>query len=88
METESKRTPAGSSFRVPPFMPANTGIWLSILEKYFGVAGIIHDYEKALALMGFLEPQYLAKIEDTVTNLPAAGQYEKLKSDLIIGSRT
>ena len=83
METKSKRTPVGSSFRVPPFMPTKTGIWFSILQKYFGVAGIIHNDEKALALMGFLEPQYLAKIEDAVTNLPATGQYDKLKSKLI-----
>ena len=83
MGIESKRTPAGSSFRVPPFMPTKTGIWFSILEKYFGVAGIINDEEKALALIGFLEPQYLAQIEDTVTNLPAAGQYETLKTELI-----
>ena len=83
METKSKQTPVGSSFRVPPFMPTKTGIWFSILEKYFGVAGIIHNDEKALALMGFLEPQYLAKIEDAVTNLPATGQYDKLKSKLI-----
>ena len=51
------------------------------MEKYFGVAGI-HDDEKALAL-SFLEPQYPAKIEITVTNLPATGQCEKLKSELI-----
>ena len=51
------------------------------MEKYFGVAGI-HDDEKALAL-SILELQYLAKIEITVTNLPATGQYEKLKSELI-----
>ena len=38
---------------------------------------------RCLCLMGFLDPQYLAKIEDAVTNLPAAGQYEKLKSELI-----
>ena len=64
-------------------MPTKTGVWFSILEKYFGVAGIINDEEKALALIGFLEPQYLAQIEDTVTSLPAAGQYETLKSELI-----
>ena len=83
MEKESKPTPAGASFRVPPFMPTKTGIWFSILEKYFGVVGISHDDEKALALMGFLDLQYLAKIGDTVTNLPATGQYDKLKSELI-----
>ena len=83
MEEESKRTPAGSSFRVPPFMPTMTRIWFYILEKYFGVAGIFHDDEKSLALMGFFDPHYLAKIEDTVTNLPATGQYDKLKSELI-----
>ena len=33
--------------------------------------------------MGFLDPHYLAKIEDTVTNLPATDQYDKLKSELI-----
>ena len=38
---------------------------------------------RCLCLMGFLYPQYLAKIEDAVTNLPATGQYEKLKSELI-----
>ena len=81
MEKESKPSPA--SFRVPPFMPTKTGIWFSILEKYFGVGGINHDDEKALALMGFLDPPYLAKIEYTVTNLPATRQYEKLKSELI-----
>ena len=64
-------------------MPTKTGIWLSILGKYFRVAGISHDDEKALALMGFIDPQYLAKIEDTVTNLPATSQYDKLKSELI-----
>ena len=52
-------------------------------EKYFGVAGISDDDEQALALMGFLDPPYLAKIEYTVTNLPATRQYEKLKSELI-----
>ena len=83
MEKESKPTPAGASFSVPPFMPMKTGIWFSILGKYFGVAGISHDDEKALALMGFIDPQYLAKIEDTVTNLPATSQYDKLKSELI-----
>ena len=83
MEKESKRNPAGSSFRVPPCMPTMTRIWFSILEKYFGVAGIFHDDEKSLALMGFFDPHYLAKIEDTVTNLPATGQYDKLKSELI-----
>ena len=83
MEKESKQTPAGSLFRVPPFMPTKTGIWFSILEKYFRVVGISHDDEKALTLMGFLDPHYLAKIEDTVTNLPATGQYDKLKSELI-----
>ena len=64
-------------------MSTKTGICFSILEKYFGVAGISHDDQEALALMGFLDPQYLAKIEDTVTNLPATGQYDKLKSELI-----
>ena len=83
MEKESRQTPAGSSFRVPPFMPTKTGIWFSILEKYFGVAGISQDDEKALALMGFLDPHYLAKVEDTVTNLPATGREDKLKSELI-----
>ena len=83
MEKESKPTPAGASLRVPPFMPTKAGLWFSILEMYFGVAGISHEGEKAVALMGFLDPQYLAKIEDAVTNLPATGQYEKLKSELI-----
>ena len=83
MEKESKQTPAGSWFRMPPFMPTKTGIWFSILEKYFGVAGISHDDEKALALRRFLDPHYLAKIKDTVTSLPATGQYDKLKSELI-----
>ena len=71
MEKETKPTPAGAPFRVTPFMPTKTGIWFSILEKYFGVVGISHDDQKVLALMGFLDTQYLAKIEDTVTNLPA-----------------
>ena len=83
MEKESRPTPAGSSFCMPPFMPTTAGIWFSILEKYFGVAGISQDDEKALALMGFLDPHYLAKVEDTVANLPAIGQYNKLKSELI-----
>ena len=83
MEKESRPTPAGASLRVPPFMPTKAGLWFSILEMYFGVAGISHEGEKAVALMGFLDPQYLAKIEDAVTNLPPTGQYEKLKSELI-----
>ena len=83
MEKESKPTPAGASLRMPPFIPTKAGLWFSILEMYFGVAGISHEGEKAVALMGFLDPQYLAKIEDAVTNLPPTGQYEKLKSELI-----
>lgn len=82
----SENEPVSTSrvlFHMPPPMPEKIAFWFLLLERQFKAANIREDEEKATALLGCLERQYLLRLEDTVTNFPATGQYDILKDELI-----
>lgn len=68
---------------VPPLMPQKIALWFFLLERQLAAAGIMNDEEKATALLRCLEAEYLERIEDIMLNLPAIGQYDRLKDELI-----
>jgi hypothetical protein len=64
-------------------MPTKIELWFSILERKFASTHITNDEDKATALIYCLESHYLGKLEETIKKLPATGQYEILKGELI-----
>lgn len=49
--------------RAPPLMPQKIVLWFSLLERQLATPDITNDEEKATALLGCLESEYLERIE-------------------------
>lgn len=68
--------------RVPPFWPERPAVWFAQLEAQFMISGIKADDTKFYYVIGQLEHQYAAEIEDIILNPPQQNKYEKLKTEL------
>lgn len=69
--------------RIPPFWPEKPLIWFSQIEGQFNMARISDDLTKFHYVLSHLDRQYSIEVEDIITNPPASGKYEKLKTELI-----
>jgi hypothetical protein len=71
------------SIKIPPFWPADPELWFAQIETQFILAGVTADDTKFFYVCGNIEPKYAAEVRDILTNPPAVGKYEKLKTELI-----
>ncbi|KAL0880729.1 hypothetical protein ABMA27_001943 [Loxostege sticticalis] len=69
--------------RIPPFWPEKPSIWFAQIEGQFLISGITTDATKFYYVIGQLDQQYAAEVEDIITNPPATNKYERLKTELI-----
>lgn len=69
--------------RIPPFWPEKPSIWFAQIEGQFQISGITADVTKFYYVIGQLDQQYAAEVEDIITNPPATDKYSKLKTELI-----
>lgn len=69
--------------RIPPFWPEKPAIWFAQIEGQFAISGVTADSTKFYYVIGQLDPQYAAEVEDIIINPPETGKYEKLKLELI-----
>lgn len=69
--------------RIPPFWPEKPNIWFCQIEGQFKLARITDDYTKFHYVLGHLDRQYSIEVEDIITDPPATGAYNKLKTELI-----
>lgn len=69
--------------RIPPFWVEEPAVWFSQIEHSFILSGIKDDDTKFYYVTSNLENRYAAEVKDIITNPPAKGKYENLKSELI-----
>ncbi|XP_045530711.1 uncharacterized protein LOC123718339 [Pieris brassicae] len=69
--------------RIPPFYPEMPGLWFSQMEAQFTLANIRTDETKFFYVVGNLDAQYAAEVEDVISYPPPADKYDKLKAELI-----
>ncbi|KAL0831688.1 hypothetical protein ABMA28_001235 [Loxostege sticticalis] len=69
--------------RIPPFWPEKPAIWFAQIEGQFQISGITTDATKFYYVIGQLDQQYAAEVEDIITSPPATNKYERLKTELI-----
>nr|XP_037874854.1 uncharacterized protein LOC119630234 [Bombyx mori] len=69
--------------RVPPFYPDKPALWFAQLETQFLLSSITADSTKFHYTCSQLDEAYASTVEDIITNPPASGKYERLKSELI-----
>lgn len=69
--------------RLPPFWPEKPSLWFAQVEGQFIISRITSDETKFYHVISQLDHQYAQEVEDVITNPPAAGKYEKLKSELV-----
>ncbi|XP_048477768.1 uncharacterized protein LOC125488664 [Plutella xylostella] len=69
--------------RIPPFYAEKPGLWFSQMEAQFTLANIKTDETKYFYVVGNLDAQYAAEVEDIISYPPDADKYEKLKTELI-----
>ncbi|CAH4038310.1 unnamed protein product [Pieris brassicae] len=69
--------------RIPPFYPEMPGLWFSQMEAKFTLANIRTDKTKFFYVVGNLDAQYPAEVEDVISYPPPADKYDKLKAELI-----
>lgn len=83
MSSENAMVTTTQTIRVPPLKPQKIVFWFSLFERQLAAEGIKDDEEKATALLGCLESEYLERIEDIALYPPATGQYDRLKDELV-----
>ncbi|XP_048479715.1 uncharacterized protein LOC125489112 [Plutella xylostella] len=69
--------------KVPPFWPEKPAIWFAQLEGQFVISRITDDTTKFYHVIGQLEHQYAAEVEDIITSPPDTDKYENLKAELL-----
>uniref|UniRef100_A0A1Y1MXV9 DUF7041 domain-containing protein n=1 Tax=Photinus pyralis TaxID=7054 RepID=A0A1Y1MXV9_PHOPY len=69
--------------KLPPFWPTDPEMWFAQVENHFTISGITQDETKYGYVASSLEAKYACEIRDILTQPPATGKYEKLKSELI-----
>lgn len=69
--------------RIPPFWPEKPAIWFAQIEGQFAISSITADSTKFYYVIGQLDPQYAAEVEDIIVSPPETDKYEKLKLELI-----
>jgi hypothetical protein len=69
--------------RVPPFWPEKPAIWFAQIEGQFSISNITADATKFYYVIGQLDQQTSAEVEDIIVNPPVANKYDKLKAELI-----
>lgn len=69
--------------RLPPFWSDNPSLWIAQVESQFALHRITSDVSKFNIIISQLEPRYAAEISDIITNPPAEGKFEKLKTELV-----
>lgn len=77
----SAKLPAASMpIKIPPFWPEKPAIWFAQVEGQFAISGITDPATKFYMILGNLDRQCAAEVEDILTGPP---NYEKLKGELI-----
>lgn len=71
------------SMRMPPFWPEKPAIWFAQLEGQFVLCNIKKDITKFYYVIGQLDHQTSAEVEDIIVNPPEHEKYNKLKAELI-----
>lgn len=71
-------------FHVPLIMPLEIRQWFALLERRFEALSITDDVIKSAVLLETIEPEYLQRIENILTNPPATGLYNKLKDEVTV----
>ena len=69
--------------RIPPFWPEKPAIWFAQIEGQFSISRISDDTTKFYYVIGQLDNQYAAEVEDIITAPPETDKYTKLKCELI-----
>ncbi|KAJ0169205.1 hypothetical protein K1T71_015300 [Dendrolimus kikuchii] len=69
--------------RLPPFWPEEPAVWFAQIEGCFALSRITDDETKYHYVSAQLEHRYAAEVKDILTNPPATGKYETLKTELI-----
>lgn len=90
-ETSTATTPSQQGYpacdriavRLPPFWADDPEIWFAQIENQFLLAGVISEDTKFSYVAGHLDQRYAAEVRDILTNPPASGKYQRLKSELI-----
>lgn len=69
--------------RLPPFWPEEPAVWFAQIEGSFALSKIKDDDTKYYYVSAQLDHRYAAEVKDILTNPPATGKYEMLKTELI-----
>lgn len=72
--------PMSMPIKIPPFWPEKPAIWFAQVEGQFAISRIQDPATKFYFILGNLDRQHAAEVEDILTGPP---DYEKLKSELI-----
>jgi hypothetical protein len=64
-------------------MPEQIVFCFTLLERQFATADITGDEDRATALLGSLDKEYLMRVEDVTMNLSPTGHYDRLKEELL-----
>lgn len=72
--------PMKMTIKIPPFWPEKPAIWFAQVEGQFSISKISDQETKFYMVLGNLDRQYAAEVEDILTGPP---NYERLKSELI-----
>ncbi|XP_063241138.1 uncharacterized protein LOC134541555 [Bacillus rossius redtenbacheri] len=69
--------------RIPPFWSADPEMWFAQVENQFAIAGITADSTKFHYVAGNLDSRYATEVRDILTQPPATGKYERLRTELV-----
>ncbi|XP_063224699.1 uncharacterized protein LOC134532209 [Bacillus rossius redtenbacheri] len=75
--------PTVAVVRIPPFWPADPEMWFAQVENQFAIAGITADSTKFHYVAGNLDCRYSTEVRNILTQPPAMGKYEKLRTELV-----
>lgn len=84
--TDSSHTPPvvnAVGVKIPPFWAEEPALWFAQLEGQFLLANITSDSTRFYHVVSNLEHKYAAEVKEIITNPPASGKYEKLRSELV-----
>ena len=71
------------ALKVPPFNAHDPDLWFSMIEASFKSACVITDATKFGYVVGALDSKFAQEVRDIIVNLPATGQYEKLRTKFV-----
>ena len=67
--------------KIPPFWPADPGMWFAQVETQFALAAVTTKDTKFNYVAGSLDAKYAMEVRDILTNPVSREKYTKLKTE-------